>query len=63
MELNMTHVMFLNECRTFGAHLPLLFIPGLTAGPIVCRPFGPAVRTKHGVLMSQKQIGIAGMPE
>jgi len=28
-------------CRTFGAHLILFAYPGLTAGPIDCRPFGP----------------------
>jgi hypothetical protein len=27
--------------RTFGAHRIHQAIPGLTAGPIACRPFGP----------------------
>jgi hypothetical protein len=28
-------------CRTFGAHAQQQFYPGLTAGPIICRAFGP----------------------
>jgi len=28
-------------CRTFGAHLIHSTYPGLTAGPINWRPFGP----------------------
>jgi hypothetical protein len=29
-------------CRTFGAHLINKSLPGLTAGPIDCQPFGPS---------------------
>jgi hypothetical protein len=38
--------MFLIECRTFGAHFSVYFLPGLTAGPIGWRPFGPAMSLK-----------------
>jgi hypothetical protein len=28
-------------CRALGAHFLFNHNPGLTAGPIICRPFGP----------------------
>jgi hypothetical protein len=31
------------ECRAFGAHSVASLFPGLTAGPINCRPFGPQI--------------------
>jgi hypothetical protein len=37
----LTPLIFCKKCRTFGAHLIHLAYPGLTAGPIECRPFGP----------------------
>ena len=40
-ESNMTRDMFLIECRAFDARFHPDAYPGLTAGPIHCRPFGP----------------------
>jgi hypothetical protein len=36
--LNQKHLL---KCRTFGARHRQQSNPGLTAGPIACRPFGP----------------------
>jgi hypothetical protein len=41
-------IQWLIECRTFGALAVFMPSPGLTAGPIYCRPFGPgAVNQPH----------------
>jgi hypothetical protein len=34
-------------CRTFGAYLESMAFPGLTAGPIQFRPFGPEIRAER----------------
>ena len=37
-------------CRTFGASFSIFAFPGLTAGPILCRAFGPTGRSNHQIL-------------
>ena len=50
------------ECRAFGAHPMLYTNPGLTAGAIDCRPFGPQIRDKLAVqkLISSDQVRRTG---
>ena len=45
---SMTHDMFLIKCRAFGARFSFSTpYPGLTAGPIYYRPFGPGPRSER----------------
>ena len=56
---NLLFILFI-QCRTFGAHCLLQFIPGLTAGPILFRPFGPLNPVARLVVLRQSRSGTMG---